>query len=169
MNIVLTGFMASGKTEISKILAKKLDYKLIDTDECIERNEGTTINELFEKYGEEYFRSLEHEVVKKAAKEDRAVISTGGGVVLNRANIDALRQNGIIINLAPDFETIRERIERAAATRPLMKNSSIEEIRERFIMRKAFYENCDKKVVVTNSKTPGEHAEEIIKIMSEYL
>ena len=78
MNIVLTGFMASGKTEISKILAKKLDYKLIDTDECIEKSEGTTINKLFEKYGEEYFRSLEHEVVKKAAKEDRAVISTGG-------------------------------------------------------------------------------------------
>ena len=162
MNIVLTGFMASGKSEISRILAKKLRYKLFDTDELIVEKEGITINEIFAKFGEEYFRSVEHEVICEVSKNDKAVISTGGGVVLNKKNIDALRENGIIINLAPEFKTIQARLEKASATRPLLKNSSIEEIRERFESRKPYYDNCDKKITVTNDKTAAQHADEII-------
>ena len=110
MNIVLTGFMASGKTEVSKAVASMSKYKLIDTDDMIVEKEGMSINEIFERHGEEYFRRVEHECVCRAAAMDNMVIATGGGVVLNKSNIDALRKNGMIFNLAPDFEVIEERL-----------------------------------------------------------
>ncbi len=165
MNIVLTGFMASGKTEISKAIASISRYALIDTDDMIVKKAGITINEIFAKYGEEYFRRLESETVKEAAKGDNMVISTGGGVVLSSANIDELRKTGVIFNLAPDFSVIKDRLEAAAATRPLLKNQSIDEVRERFNARRPFYDNCDYKIKVVNGRTPKSYAMEILSIM----
>ncbi len=165
MNIVLTGFMASGKTEISKAIASISKYALIDTDDMIVKKAGITINEIFAKYGEEYFRGLESENVKEAAKGDNMVISTGGGVVLRSANIDELRKTGVIFNLAPDFSVIKDRLEAAAATRPLLKNQSIDEVRKRFDERRPFYDNCDYKIKVVNGRTPKSYAMEILGIM----
>ncbi len=165
MNIVITGFMASGKTEISKAIASISKYALIDTDDMIVKKAGITINEIFAKYGEEYFRGLESETVKEAAKGDNMVISTGGGVVLNSANIDELRKTGVIFNLAPDFSVIKDRLESAAATRPLLKNQSIDEVRKRFDERRPFYDNCDYKIKVVNGRTPKSYAMEILSIM----
>ena len=162
MNIVLTGFMASGKTSISREIAAMSKFELIDTDELLEQTEGMTINEIFAKYGEEYFRKKEHETIKKVSAMDNAVISTGGGVVLNKANMAELRKNGMIFNLAPDFEVIRERLEEAAATRPLLQNQNIEEIKQRFEARRPFYDDCDYKVKVVSSRTPKSYAIEIL-------
>lgn len=167
MNIVLTGFMASGKTEISKAIEAISKYERIDTDDMIEEAAGITINEIFAKYGEEYFRNLEHEIVKQAAKQNNAVIATGGGVVLNRDNIDELRKNGVIFNLAPDFEVIADRIETAAATRPLLKNQSMDDIKERFIRRQPFYDNCDYKISVIHGRSAKSYAMEILNIMDK--
>ncbi|MGN0149864.1 MAG: shikimate kinase [Clostridia bacterium] len=167
MNIVLTGFMASGKTEISKAVEQMSAYKRLDTDDMIAEEAKMTINEIFEKYGEEYFRKLEHEIIKKASDEDNAVIATGGGAVLNRNNISELRKNGVIINLSPDFSVIKERVESAAATRPLLQNQSIDEIRERFESRREFYDNCDYKIRVVSGRTPKSYAMEILKIMDD--
>lgn len=165
MNIVLTGFMASGKTEISKAIAKISGRKLIDTDDLVEKHEGMSINEIFAKYGEAYFRDAEQQAVKDASEEMNAVIATGGGVVLNKENMKNLRKNGKIFNLAPDFKVIEERLTAAAATRPLLKNSSIEEIRKRFNDRIPFYDDCDYKVYVNNEKTPMNFAKEILEMM----
>ena len=167
MNIVLTGFMATGKTQISQCLAERLGYELKDTDEMIVKSAKMSINDIFAKLGEERFRHMETEIIKQAAKGDKTIISTGGGVVLNPRNIDFLRENGIIVNLSPEFEVIQERISEAAATRPLMKGQTIEEIKKRFNDRKPFYDNCDIKINVTNDKTPMEHAEEIIDILKD--
>lgn len=167
MNIVLTGFMATGKTQISQCLAERLGYELKDTDEMIVKSAKMSINDIFAKLGEEHFRNMETEIIKQAAKGDKTIISTGGGVVLNPRNIDFLRENGIIVNLSPEFEVIQERISEAAATRPLMKGQTIEEIKKRFDDRKPFYDNCDIKINVTNDKTPMEHAEEIIDILKD--
>lgn len=167
MNIVLTGFMASGKTEISKAIEAISKYERIDTDDMIEEAAGITINEIFAKYGEEYFRNLEHEIVKQAAKQNNAVIATGGGVVLNRDNIDELRKNGVIFNLAPDFAVIADRIETAAATRPLLKNQSMDDIKERFIRRQPFYDNCDHKISVIHGRSAKSYAMEILNIMDK--
>lgn len=165
MNIVLTGFMATGKTKISRCLAKLTDYDLIDTDEMIESGAGMSINDIFSKYGEEYFRDLETDAVKRASKMDRTIISTGGGTVLRSENINALRENGVIVNLAPDFDVIRERMEKAAGTRPLMNGQSAEAVKKRFDERQPFYDNCDIKINVTNEKTPEEHAREILRAL----
>ena len=113
MNIVLTGFMASGKSAISKVLKDKLpDYSLIDTDALIVDRMSMTINEIFDKYGEEEFRRIEYEVICEVSKLNNTIISTGGGVVLNKDNINELRENGVIVNLSPDFETIKEAYEK---------------------------------------------------------
>lgn len=165
MNIVLTGFMASGKTEISKAIAELSTYTLIDTDDMIVKKAGMSINEIFASLGEQYFRQLEKEVVREASGIDNAVIATGGGVVLNKENISALRKNGIIFNLAPEFSVIAERIDTARKTRPLMKDESISNIEKRFNERLPFYADCDHKIKVVNDRTPRSYAIEILKIM----
>lgn len=165
MNIVLTGFMASGKTEISKAIARISDYNLIDTDDAIVEKMGISINEIFAKYGEEFFRKTERNVILELSNVDNTVIATGGGVVLNSENISLLRKNGIVFNLAPEFSVIEERLAEARKTRPLLKNDSIENIKKRFDDRKPFYDNCDYKINITNDRTPESYAEEILKIV----
>ena len=167
MNIVLTGFMASGKTQISKVISELTGVSLVDTDAVIEQNTGLTINDIFEKHGENKFRDIEHGVIKDVSELDNTVISTGGGVVLNSENITLLRKNGIIINLSPDFDTILERLNVAKATRPLLKNSDIESIRKRFTDRLPFYADCDIKINVSNEHTPQYFAEQIMKLIQE--
>ncbi|MFN3550953.1 MAG: shikimate kinase, partial [Endomicrobiia bacterium] len=87
MNIVITGFMCTGKTSVGKILAKEINFGYIDTDEIIEKFVGLKISEIFACYGEKYFRDIESQVVEKVSKEDKRVISTGGGVVLRKENM----------------------------------------------------------------------------------
>ena len=164
MNIVLTGFMASGKTTISKAIAKISGLSLIDTDELLEADEGMTINEMFSARGEEYFRSREHEAIKKAAAMYAAVISTGGGAVLNKSNMTELRKSGIIFNLAPDFDVIKSRLEEAALTRPLLRNQNIADVKRRFDERRRYYDDCDYKIEIHGDKTPEEYAAHILSI-----
>lgn len=162
MNIVLTGFMASGKTEISKAIAKNSKYKHIDTDDMIVETAGMSINDIFKKYGEEKFREIEHECVCKAAAMDNMVIATGGGVVLNKENIKELRKKGKIFNLAPDFSVIKERLAAAAKTRPLLQNQDIEAVRKRFNDRLPYYADCDYTVHVISGRLPKSYAVEIL-------
>ncbi len=169
MNIVLTGFMATGKSEISRSVAELSKYTLVDTDEMIVRKMNMTINEIFEKYGEEYFRKLEREAVADAAEEKDAVIATGGGVVLDKQNIEALRKTGVIFNLAPDFSVIRERLENARRTRPLLQGESIENIEKRFNDRKKYYDDCDVKIKVINGRSPRSYAMEILRSMEQHM
>lgn len=169
MNIVLTGFMATGKTAIGRAIADKSRYRFEDTDSMIVTESGMEISEIFERYGEKYFRELERKAVEKAAQSDGTVIATGGGVVLDKRNVEALRKNGIIFNLDPDFAVIEERVGEARATRPLMKGESMDEIRERFLKRKPFYDDCDVKIRVIKGRTPASYAEEILSITEEKL
>ena len=99
MNIVLTGFMATGKSEISRAISRLSDYEYIDTDKMIVEAAGKSIQSIFDEDGEAEFRRIEKEVIRRASELDRYVIATGGGVVLDPDNIDMLRKNGIIVNL----------------------------------------------------------------------
>lgn len=147
-NIVVTGFMASGKTVVGKALADKLGRKFVDSDLVIEKKCGMSISEIFEKKGEEYFRKIEAQVIEELSLESGAVISTGGGVVLNSDNITNLRKNGTIVNLEPESKVICERLSADDGTRPLIKDQKIDRILERFEERKPFYSNCDVKINV---------------------
>lgn len=164
-NIVLTGYMASGKSTIGAELAKMTGLKFIDTDAMVVNAEGISISEIFSKFGEEYFRDCETKACREAARENGAVIATGGGAVLRSENIDALRENGVVFNLEPSAALIRERLEEAREGRPLMEGAEIEAVLERFYNRKPFYDNCDCKIFVSNSKSPREHAAEILERM----
>ena len=141
-NLVLTGFMGTGKTTVGKLIAKKLGYRFTDTDVEIEKQEGKTISELFELYGEDGFRDIESRVVAELGKKKNTVIATGGGVVLRKENMDNLRKNGVIVLLRTDLDTIVHRLA-DKTDRPLAKGKTAEELAARLASREAFYADND--------------------------
>lgn len=148
-NIVLTGFMCTGKTTIGMMIAKKIGFRFIDSDEYIEKVQKTTISEIFEKYGEERFREIEKESIKEISKLKNCVIATGGGVVLNRENVENLKANGVVFYLNASVKTILKRSD-AIKKRPLIKNSTEKEIAERMEKRRPFYANNHFEINVDN-------------------
>lgn len=163
-NIILTGFMASGKTVVGKELANLTGYTFIDTDELIENETKKTINKIFEEFGEDYFRGLETEISKKVSTMQNCIVSTGGGLVLRKENLDYLKINGIIFNLSPSFDIIKNRLETARLTRPLLQNQNYDEIQKRFNERKPFYDECDYKIDILDNRTPLQTANQIFDI-----
>jgi shikimate kinase len=118
-NIVLIGMPGCGKTTIGKLLAEKLTKKFVDVDAYIEETQKRTIPEIFTQ-GENYFRDIESQAVKNVAKLESHVISTGGGVIKRRENIDALKESGIIIFIDRPIETIASDVD--TENRPLLKD-----------------------------------------------
>ncbi len=165
-NIVLTGFMGTGKTAVGRELARRLGMRLVELDEEIEKAEGLTIKEIFSRYGEAYFRDRETETVKRFAGGENLVISTGGGVVLRKQNMEALRENGIIVCLKASPETILKRTG-TSGERPLLNvDEPLEKIRDLLAYRRPFYEEAD-IMVETDTRTPAEVAEEIVRRIEE--
>ncbi len=105
-NVVLVGMPGCGKTTVGKIVAERLGRPFVDTDSEIERAAGEPIKDIFAKYGEEYFRTLEEKAVGDAGKLAGAVVSVGGGAVMREANRDALRQNGTVVYLTRKTEDL---------------------------------------------------------------
>ncbi|OGW37650.1 MAG: shikimate kinase [Nitrospirae bacterium RBG_13_39_12] len=161
-NIVLTGFMGSGKTEVGRELARLLNMELIDVDTEIEKSEKISINDIFKKFGEPRFREVETEMIIKISENENVIISTGGGAVLKRENMDILKKTGIIICLSATAETILKRTSNNT-DRPLLKvGNPLERIKELLNFRKPFYEKAD-IIIDTEEKTPLQIAEEIVE------
>lgn len=120
-NIILTGFMGTGKTTLGRLLAKRIGYVFIDTDSLIEEQIGQTITELFQTQGEAVFRKLEAELVEELAQKEGLVIATGGGLVLNPKNVATLSKTGKIICLTASSEEILARISNQKGIRPLLQ------------------------------------------------
>ena len=163
-NIVLTGFAASGKTTCGKICAKKLGFTFSDTDKLVENNAKMSINEIFEKFGEEFFRDLETDAIKKCAAKENQVIACGGGAVLRKENMEYLSKNGIIVNLNPTENVILKRFAAANKSRPLMKSDGEEGTLYRFRSRQPYYDVCDYKIEIDDSKDAKQIADEILAI-----
>ena len=139
-NIVLIGMPSCGKTTSGKLLAQELGKEFIDTDLEIVKKAGMQIPEIFEKFGEEYFRNLESEVIKELSVKQSLVIATGGGAVLRPENVDALRQNGKIIFIDRPLDMLI-----ITDDRPL--SSSRELLEERYYERYATYcFSCDVRI-----------------------
>jgi shikimate kinase len=163
-NIVLTGFMGSGKTVAARELARILGMKVIDVDTEIEKSTNMTINEIFEQFGEPRFREIETEIIKQVSKNKNVIISTGGGAVLKQENMDAMREQGVIVCLTAAPETILERTRRTTDRPLLLVENPLERIKELLELRGPFYEKAD-IMIDTENKTPLQIAEEIIERM----
>ena len=120
-NIILCGFMGCGKTVVGRELAKIMGRRFVDTDELVEKKQGIPIKAIFEIYGEDFFRDLEHEICKETAQLKNCVISTGGGAVTFERNVQALKEGGKIVFLDADFDTICDRIG-DSTNRPLFQD-----------------------------------------------
>ena len=159
-NIILTGFMGTGKTSVGKRLAKELNLKFIDTDDLIEKEAGICINEIFAKYGEAYFRRLESKVIDEVSSDKNLIIATGGGAVINPTNLLALKKNGILICLTASIDVILSRIG-SGDERPLISEGDKKETISNLLKaREPFYKKAD-FIVDTTTKTVGEVVKEI--------
>jgi shikimate kinase len=142
--------MGTGKTTVAKLLAKDMAMKYISTDEVIEDKERRSINEIFKKSGELYFRRVEKEIVKKVAQLNNFVIDAGGGVVLDKENIQNLKRNGKVVCLCATAEVILERTRRYRH-RPLLNvENPKEKIEELLQFRAPFYAQADFSIDTTD-------------------
>ena len=135
-NIVLIGMSGAGKTTVASLLSEKLGMPFFDSDEEFEKEEGRKITDVFSKNGEEYFRRRETEVLKRLSAKLGIIISTGGGVVTKKENIDLLRENGIVVYLERNIETIVSSV--SSEERPLFKKGK-NSVKELFKSREAMY------------------------------
>lgn len=165
MNIILCGMMGAGKTTIGIKIAEITSLRWYDTDGLIVDKYGK-ISDIFEYYGEVYFRKIETGIVKELAQKDGLIISTGGGLVLKKENNELLQKNGKIVFLRATIDTLAKRLN-VDGTRPLLENST-EGIRDRLSRlleeRSPIYQQVADYVVDVDGKTPEEIAKEIVAI-----
>ncbi len=126
-NIVLVGFMGTGKTTVGRLLSKQTGMPLVDMDSMIEERAGKAITKIFAEDGEAHFRTLERAIVRELSAKGGQVVSTGGGIVLDPDNIPDYEKSGLVVCLLASAETILERV-RHDDTRPLLAGDKQEKI-----------------------------------------
>jgi shikimate kinase len=160
MNLVITGFMGTGKSVVGKIVAQKLGWQFFDTDEIIEQETGIKIPDIFARKGEPYFRDLETKTAKLLSLLYKSVISCGGGMVLKSENMDELERTGVVVCLAANPETILERTKESG--RPLLAvKDPLAKIKEMLRAREQFYKRC-RLLIDTSALSPEQVADKII-------
>jgi len=167
-SIALIGFMGTGKTAVGKTLAAKLGKELIELDSLVEQKAGKSIPEIFQQDGEIAFRELEIEAAKEAADKKNTVIACGGGMVLNKINIDRLRKECIIVYLKALPGIILKRTADDKNERPLLNVSDrARQIRELLRFRQPFYERAADIEIDTSKLDIDSVAERIIENLRE--
>ncbi len=160
-NIVLIGMPASGKTTIGKLLAEQLtEYTLIDTDSLIEKTQGMSINDIFAKFSEDYFRKLEHDTIQMVCSGNKKIISIGGGAFENPNNRATLLKFGKVFYLKSDLDVLYYRISKDS-TRPLLQNPNPKETLEKLLKRRE--ENYQKADFIIDTSSLSE--DEIVRFI----
>jgi shikimate kinase len=168
IKIVLVGYMAVGKSTIGSILAEKLQIAFVDLDKSIENNENLSINEIFEKYGEIYFRKKEHIELKKwLATSNSLVIATGGGTPCYANNHLLLKGTGITtFYLKASVSLLYERLLMGQIERPLIAGKS-EEVLKEFIAKhlfdRSYFYHQATHILSVDGKSPEIIAEDILQ------
>jgi len=163
--IVLTGFRGTGKTEIGKLIASHLNLPLLDTDAQVEAHTGRSIPSIFHEDGEERFR-IEERAVIASLPPDNAVISTGGGAIIDPKNMEHLRRQSVIILLTADIDAIESRLARAPRP-PLTSLPLREEISELLDRRRQNYYASADFCVDTSETTPQAAADKVLHYLNE--
>lgn len=162
-NVALVGFMGVGKSTVGNLLADILGFELIDTDKVIEQKEGKRISELFAQHGEPYFRACEAALVAELAQARQKVISTGGGMVTNPANLESLRRHSLIACLWAAPETIYERVKNQSHRPLLQAPDPLAKIRELMTARTPVYREAADIMVGVDYRHAPEVARHIAK------
>ncbi|HJB28920.1 MAG TPA: shikimate kinase [Candidatus Blautia faecavium] len=162
-NIYLIGFMGCGKTTVSNYLHKEYNRKQIEMDEEIQKEEGMSISEIFSQKGEAYFRELETKLLRRLGREENFVVSCGGGVPMRETNVKEMKQNGKIVLLLAEPETIYERV-KSSHNRPLLEgHMNVEYIAGLMEKRREKYQAAADVCVYTDGREVSEICREILK------
>ncbi|HMP75963.1 MAG TPA: shikimate kinase [Kiritimatiellia bacterium] len=163
-NIILVGFMGTGKSVTGRALAVRLGREFLDMDTLIENREGRTIPEIFAASGEPHFRSLERALVRELAAKQNLVVAPGGGIVLNPDNIRDFAATGHVVCLRASPEMILSRVGHDT-NRPLLQtDDKLGRIRELLAKRQALYDAIPLQVE-TDGKSADQVADEILALL----
>lgn len=162
-NIFLIGFMGVGKSSVARLLSEKTGATQVEMDQVIVEQQDMAISDIFDEYGEKYFRRLELDLLLELQKRDNQIISCGGGVVLQEKNVDIMKSCGSIVLLTAEPETIYRRV-KDSSHRPLLNgNMSINYIKELMAEREEHYEDAADIRVATDHKSIEMIVEEILR------
>ncbi len=161
MNIILFGLRCVGKTTVGISLSDITDRVFFDTDRLIEKRESKNIQEIINENGWDYFRLKEKEVIKDVSKENNAVIALGGGALMNKENVDTLK-NSLFILLKADISTMRSRMEKDAPRPSLTKTNSADEIGIVMAERMSIYEEIADIIIDTDNLSIYEVCDKIL-------
>ena len=165
-NIVLIGFMGSGKTAVGRQLGERLGMPFKDTDSLIEERLGQKINAIFADKGEAFFRDMESQIIDELTAKDNQVLSCGGGAILRNENVNYLRQNGTLIYLKAPFAVLYNRI-KSSSNRPLLTANEPEKTaRMLWEARQKVYESAADLSLDTSKKSIEQIVKEIEKLVS---
>jgi shikimate kinase len=172
----LTGFMASGKSTIGPILANALGWDFFDIDKEIENKEGMKITDIYRLKGEQYFRKVEHEMLRKLSKLNNTIISLGGGTAVSDINFQIINSSGTMIYLksSPEAAYKRLKFKRDRPALSFNENESpeagefLDRLKSLLEQRKEFYERAD-YTIDTDSIPVGKTVDKIVRIIEKHL
>ena len=166
-NIMLIGFMGAGKTTVSRELSKMTGRKELDMDAYIVDREGMTIKDMFDRFGEEYFRQKETESLIEIMDMDDLIVSCGGGVVVKDENVDHMKNGGVFVLLTATPQTTLDRVKNSTDRPILNGNMNIEFITELMNKRKDRYLSVADIIVETDDKSVFDICTEIMDKISK--
>lgn len=162
-NIMLIGFMGTGKSTVASCLSREYGMEIVEMDELITKRAGMSISDIFAQYGEEYFRDLETNLVLELQSQSNQVVSCGGGVVLRERNVEEMKKGGSIVLLTAEPETILDRV-KDDDNRPLLRgNKNVAFISDMMEKRRPRYEAAADVVIHTDRKEVQEICREIME------
>lgn len=163
VNLYLVGFMGTGKSTVGRLVAQRLGFRLLDSDQEIEQQQGRTIAEIFAQDGEPAFRALERAFVEGGHPTERAVVACGGGLVVQPGLADELRRRGVVVCLHASLTTVLERTSRHRH-RPLLNvEDPAERIRTLYAAREPVYRNAG-TVILTDARPLGEVVAHVLRV-----
>ena len=162
-NIVLIGFMGTGKSTVSELLKRRFAMEVVEMDQIIEERQEMSISDIFATYGEEYFRDLETNLLIEMQSKKNMVISCGGGVPMRERNVIEMKKNGRVVLLTAKPETILNRVKNNH-DRPLLEgNKNVDFIADLMEKRREKYQTAADIVIETDGKSGLEICEELVK------
>ncbi|MEO8287406.1 MAG: shikimate kinase [Chloroflexota bacterium] len=164
-NLVLVGFMGTGKSTVGQIIAQRLGLPFIDTDTLIEAESGLRVRDIFLIHGEAHFRALESEACRKLSAQGGRVIAPGGGAILHKPNREALERSGVMVLLTCESAALFDRLEESAqrGERPLLEGDFRQRAGELLAARSHVYDSVALKIDTTRL-TPDEVAEQVLAL-----